>query len=213
MHKVTVIGAGGVGSRIIQLSHKLFDITAMDGDLFEKKNIDRQIMKRSHIGINKAVAMGDMFGVNAIPEFLDEPEQLKGHEFIVCVPDNHACRLTAIEASDMYDIPVVLAGNEEWTANAMYYSGKYRGTSADPRVRYPDMLNAVRKENGDTCTERITTKPQTALANSMAANFAIALAVYWTGDLPPDDILDAHAPFEFIWSKTITETVRGLKDV
>ena len=209
MKKVTLIGAGGVGTRIIPLSINMFDLTVVDGDKFERKNLARQIMGRREIGKNKADAMRDMYGVKSIPEYLTDIEQLKDAEFVICAPDNHKCRLIALLAADEYDFGLILAGNEEYTANAMYYQSRYRNTSTDPRVRYPDILVGADREIGETCLEKIDDKPQTGLANSMAADFALALALYWTGDLPDDDTLAEYAPFDFMWSRSSVSTIRG----
>lgn len=210
MKKLLLIGAGGVGSRIVPLIHTMYEITVMDGDTFEKKNLIRQVLTRKHIGMNKADAMADMYGVQSIPEFLIDPEQLdRGFDIVVCVPDNHMCRMMAILAADRYEFDLVLAGNEEYTANAMYYNQKYQGTSVDPRIRYPEMLRKAEKEAGQTCVEVLDTKPQTALANNMAASLALALVTYWMGNPPSPALIATHAPFEHIWDLSSVHTVKG----
>jgi molybdopterin/thiamine biosynthesis adenylyltransferase len=209
--KITVIGAGGVGSRIIPNAHRMFNIEVMDGDVFETKNLDRQVVTRKYIGTNKAEAMLDMYeGVTGfIPNFLIDPDQLAHAEFVIAAPDNHMCRMLALEAADKYGFPLVLAGNEEYTANAMYYQNKYSGSSIDPRVRYPDIVDGAGREAGEACATRIVDKPQTGLANSMAADFALALAVYWLGELPSDALIKTHAPFEYLWTRSSVHSVRG----
>lgn len=207
---VLVIGAGGVGTRFISLAYRLLDLTVMDGDKFEPKNLDRQLVSRKYIGKNKAEAMKGMYpDIHAIPEYLEFPEQLEGQEFAVAVPDNHMCRVVALNAADAYGFHLILAGNEEYTANAMYYHRKYRGTSVDPRVVYPDILAGAGREAGMACATRIVDKPQTGLANSMAADLALALTLYWTGDSPSEHLIKTHAPFEFKWDRSIMRTVRG----
>lgn len=213
MKKILVVGAGGVGTRIIPLAHKMFDLTVMDGDTFERKNMNRQIMGRNEVGMNKADAMKKLYGVESVPEFLTSIKQLENYEFVICAPDNHLCRLTALMAADEYGFELILAGNEEYTANAMYYHRRYKGTSVDPVIRYPDILAGAEREFAETCLEKIDTKPQTGLANSMAADFALALAVYWLGDLPPSETTDKYAPFEYIWDRSSVQCVKGVEDV
>lgn len=211
MKKILVIGAGGVGTRLIPLAHKMFDLTVMDGDTFELKNMNRQIMGRNEVGMNKADAMAKMYGVASIPKYLDEPDDLFefGDSLVICIPDNHKCRLISILAADMFGFPLILAGNEEYTANAMYYHRRYLGTPVDPRVRYEDIIAGTEREIGETCLQKVDTKPQTGLANSMAADFALALAVYWLGELPDRYIVDRYAPFEFLWHRSSIECIKG----
>lgn len=210
--KIVIIGAGGVGTRLIPLAVPLFaeELHVMDGDTFTKSNLARQVMTRKEVGMNKAEAMSKMYGVRAIPEFLTDPEQLEDCEFCVCVPDNHTCRLIALQASDVYGFPIILAGNEEYTANAMYYEPRYRKSSVDPRMIYPEMMQEHERAETETCLEKIDDKPQTALANSMASDFALALMLYWLGDLPPQHIIQTHAPFEFAWHRSYITTRRGV---
>lgn len=210
MLDVTLIGAGGVGTRLLSLAFRMFDFNVMDGDGFEKKNLDRQLVARKFIGENKAIAMGKMYShIRSIPFMLTETAQLEGSEFVVAVPDNHMARLIALSAADEFGFPLILAGNEEYTANAMYYDNRFMGTSVDPRVRYPDMMEGAGREAGEACATRIVTKPQTGLANSMAADFALALLIYWTTNAPSEHLIRDHAPFEFIWDKSSVKTIKG----
>lgn len=174
--EVMVIGCGGVGTRIIQLlaPSKDLSITVADGDVFERKNMDRQIFGTKYLGINKAIAMHSQYGLAGyIDKFITKEEELDGCKAVICAPDNHKCRLTALRAADKYGFMLVIAGNEEKTASACFYHGSLQGTDADPRIRYPDMMEEVVAENASSCHERAALGGQTALANSMAANFAV----------------------------------------
>ena len=53
--KILVIGAGGIGSFLIQFLDKvgLYDITVADPDVVEEKNLTYQNFKKGHIGQNK----------------------------------------------------------------------------------------------------------------------------------------------------------------
>ncbi len=59
--KITVIGAGGVGTRLIPLACTMFpEMEVMDGDKFTDKNLARQIMTKKEVGMNKADAMKEI---------------------------------------------------------------------------------------------------------------------------------------------------------
>ena len=111
MH-VYIVGCGGTGSALIKefaryLSSKHYsyvnvvDVTLIDGDIVEKKNLDRQAFIESDINHNKAEAMAlavqEVFGLNFYhyPHYLTRYEQLEdllreeeGSIIIGCV-DNH----------------------------------------------------------------------------------------------------------------------------
>lgn len=212
----TVIGAGGIGTRLIPLIKHASELIVMDGDKFERGNLNRQLFPRSAVRKNKADVMVQLYDLHSSrPEMLYRAEQLEGSEFVICVPDNHKCRLIALDASDLYCFPIIIAGNKSGTANAMYYHPKFKGTSVDPRVRYPDMLEEAIEEQATSCLANMEAVPQTALANSIASDFASSLFLYWAGlkeGEVSDEITEKYAPFEHIWRFTEYETIRGVRD-
>ena len=60
-----IIGCGGVGSAIIPsfcLLKTPEEITLIDGDILERKNLNRQLFDAHHLGQNKATALGTKYG-------------------------------------------------------------------------------------------------------------------------------------------------------
>lgn len=209
--KVIIVGCGGIGTHLIPLVVNLsndHEITVMDGDVFEEKNMDRQVFNSTQLDCNKAVAMSELYDVTPLPRWLFEPEQLESYDFIICVPDNNKARLVALEASKMFGIPLVMAGNEARSANAYYYHNCI--PYADPTLRYPSMLEPEAEDAGPSCHERTSTVPQTRLANSMASAMASGLFMYWTetGCNLPDNIRDEYAPVEYIWAPSACKTIK-----
>ena len=56
---IMIIGAGGIGSFLIPLLDRtgLYDITVLDPDNVETKNLTYQNFKKGHVGQNKALVM------------------------------------------------------------------------------------------------------------------------------------------------------------
>ena len=87
MRKILIIGAGGIGSFLIQFLNKveLYDITVADPDVVETKNIPYQNFNQGDVGFNKAVRMKCHYGssVNKISEYpILTEKQMKGYEGI-----------------------------------------------------------------------------------------------------------------------------------
>ena len=214
MKKVIVIGAGGIGSRIVPLLQGLVDsVAVMDYDVLEDGNLGRQLYTMEHVGMSKVEALAKLHPfVEPIDAKLESPEQLEGYDMIICVPDNHSCRVIALAAADLYGSKCIVAGNGSDTANANYYDPQFKGTFADPRIAYPDMLETAVAERSNSCSVVVEEVPQTALANAMAASFATSLFTYWNGELPPYDIIVEYSPFEYRWMASRIETMYGVAE-
>ena len=66
-----IIGCGGVGSAIVPsfcLLKSPPEITLIDGDTIETKNLDRQLFDARQVGLNKAHALGARYGCRFFPE-------------------------------------------------------------------------------------------------------------------------------------------------
>ena len=182
-----LIGCGGVGSAIVPsfcLLKSPADITLIDGDTIERKNLNRQMFDAAQIGKNKAQALASKFGCHALPEWFSRGKlRHYRNDWLLCLVDNHRTRLEAIEVCDEHGCQAIFAANEMHSAEAYYYRRAWKGTPRDPRVYYPELLT---DRSGDPraaaigCTgEAQKTNRQLVSANLMAAALAEHLFVLW----------------------------------
>lgn len=125
--KVCVVGCGGLGGYIIEMLGRLGvgSITAVDGDVFDKTNLNRQLLSDENtIGKSKAIeAQKRMTIVNSdievipVVEFINElnaEDILGGHNVIVDALDNIPSRFVLQEACSMLNIPLVHGAIAGW---------------------------------------------------------------------------------------------------
>ena len=187
-----IIGCGGVGSAIVPsfcLLKPPGDITLVDGDRIEKRNLDRQLFDAAQVGMNKAQALAARHGCRFVPEWFARGKiRHFRHDWLICLVDNHRTRLEALEVCDESGCQAILAANEMHSAEAYYYRRQWQGTPRDPRVYYPE-LNTDR--GGDPraasigCTGELqASHRQLVSANLMAAALAEHLFVLWQMKAP-----------------------------
>ena len=185
-----IIGCGGVGSAIVPsfcLLKPPSDITLIDGDVIERKNLDRQMFTAAQIGLNKAQALAQKYTCRCLPEWFARGKwRHYRSDWLICLVDNHRTRLEAIEVCDEYGCQAVFAANEMHSAEAYYYRRAWKGTRRDPRLYYPEI---VTDRSGDpraaSCTGQAQeTHRQLVSANLMAAALAEHLFVLWQMKAP-----------------------------
>jgi hypothetical protein len=184
---IYIIGVGGVGSWLAPTMCLLAgkdNVTLVDGDKLEKKNLNRQLFTEKEIGQNKAFALAEKYNCHHIPTWYSET--LIAHsaqDWLMCVVDNNPGRIAALRASDMTDCRVIFAANEVHSSEAYVYLPYWKTTRLDPRVMYPEMLNDRRNDpraRSIGCTgEAQTANVQLVTANFMAAALAAHLYVVW----------------------------------
>ena len=98
--KILIIGAGGIGSYLIDTlnnltgngsyERELYEITVSDPDTIEEKNVTYQRFTTDSVGQNKAFFMKTNYEQvvvgNKYPILVDD--QLKGYDLVVCCVDN-----------------------------------------------------------------------------------------------------------------------------
>jgi hypothetical protein len=210
-----IIGCGGVGSAIVPsfcLLKSPGDITLVDGDSIEKKNLNRQLFDASQIGRNKAQALAGRFGCHFIPEWFSRGKiRYSRSDWLICLVDNHRTRREALEECDEHGCQAILAANEMHSSEAYYYRRPWRDTPRDPRVYYPELRTDRRGDPRAAaigCTgEAQTSNRQLVSANLMAAALAEHLFVLWHFKAPRlDKETVAALPYKFAANLSKLET-------
>lgn len=185
--KTYLIGAGGVGSWLAASLVRLIkpeNLVVVDGDALEEKNLDRQLFTRDHIGRNKADALAELYGCDAIPDWYGGTTvEHDRRDIIIGVVDNHPARASILSACDYYGCMAIIAANEVHSAEAYVYLPDWKGTNLDPREYYPEITQVT---EGDPraaaigCTgEAQKANRQLVSANFNAAALAQSLFVCW----------------------------------
>ena len=210
-----IIGCGGVGSAIVPsfcLLKSPAEVTLIDGDTIERKNLNRQMFTAEQIGWNKAAALAGKYGCHSLPEWYARGKlRHTRSDWLICLVDNHRTRLEVLEVCDDYGCQVICAANEMHSAEAYYYRRAWQNTPRDPRVYYPELST---DESGDPrrtsigCTgEMQEANRQLVSANLMAAALAEHLFVLWHLKAPRlDKETVALLPHKFAANLTKLET-------
>jgi molybdopterin/thiamine biosynthesis adenylyltransferase len=213
-----IIGCGGVGSAIVPsfcLLKSPEEVTLIDGDALERRNLDRQMFDASQIGQNKAEALARRYGCRFIAEwFARRKIRHYRNDWLICLVDNHRTRLEVLEVCDEYGCQAIFAANEMHSSEAYYYRRQWQNTERDPRVYYPE-INTDR--SGDPraasigCTGEVQERNrQLVSANLMAAALAEHLYVLWCMKAPRMDRETVELlPHKFVANLSRLETHKG----
>lgn len=215
---IYIIGCGGVGSFLAPTMCLLAgneNITLVDGDTLEKKNLNRQLFDESMIGENKADALARRYRCSAIPEWYSEslmPHQQ--HDWLIGVVDNHIARRAVLNACDMNGCRAILAANEVHSSEAYVYLPEWQGTKLDPRVMYPEIVTDRRNDPRVAaigCTgEAQAANVQLVTANFMAAALAAHLYVVWAMEAGKLDAeVHQHLPHKLVQNLTKNECYKA----
>lgn len=184
---IYIIGAGGVGSWLtpaLTLLTSPEQITVIDGDTLEQKNLNRQLFDESDCGEKKSAALARRYGVSFLTDwFCDGLIEMSPVDWLIVCVDNHVARRAALIECDRYGCKAIFAANETSSAEAYYYTPDWKGTGLDPRVYYPDILtnNAgdPRRQSIGCTGEAQENNVQLVTSNSLAASLAGHLFVLW----------------------------------
>lgn len=212
-----IIGCGGVGSAIVpsfSLLKPPAEITLIDGDTLETKNLNRQLFEAQQVGMNKAAALAERYGCRFLPEWFARGKlRLQRNDWLLCLVDNHRTRLEALEVCDESGCQAIFAANETHSSEAYYYRRTWSGTNRDPRVYYPEISS---DRSGDPratsigCTgEAQVNNRQLVSANLMAAALAEHLFVLWNMKAPRLEAETvASLPYKFVANLSKLETYK-----
>lgn len=212
-----VIGIGGVGSYLTPALCKLVgpeNVTLIDGDSLEQKNMDRQLFDVSQIGQNKAVALAEKYGCAALDQWYSESlVQHAPADWLLVAVDNHAARKAAINACDMSQCRAVFAANETHSSEAFVYLPQWQDTDLDPRNYYPeirtDESNDPRRGQAGCTGEAQERNRQLVTANLMAASLCAHLFMVWSIEARKmSKEAQAHLPFKLVNNLSRNETYK-----
>lgn len=189
--KVCVIGCGGLGGYVIEMLGRIGigTITAIDGDVFDETNLNRQILSDSQtIGLSKAlIAQKRMSLVNSeiivkpINGFLTEENAvslLEGHHVIVDALDQISTRFLVQDVAEQLNIPFVHGAIAGWYGQV---------STIFPGER---TLNKIYKNNAPKGKEKILGNPSftPALASSIQVSEVVKILLQ-RGDLLRNKLL------------------------
>jgi molybdopterin/thiamine biosynthesis adenylyltransferase len=210
-----IIGCGGVGSTIVPsfcLLKSPQEVTLIDGDQIEPRNLNRQLFDARQVGMNKAQALASKYNCRFIPEWFARGKiRHQRNDWLICLVDNHRTRLEALEVCDESGCQAIFAANETHSSEAYYYRRTWKGTARDPRVYYPEIANDRSGDPRTTsigCTgEVLVNNRQLVSANLMAAALAEHLYVLWNVKAPRmDSETVAVLPYKFVANLSKLET-------
>jgi ThiF family len=184
---IYIIGCGGVGSWLtpsLTLLTSPEQITLIDADILEEKNLDRQLFKPEDIGKSKVEALAERYGCHFMHEWFSEGlREFREDDWLIVCVDNHMARKAALNVCDRYGTLAIFAANETSSSEAYFYQREWRGTPLDPRVYFPDILTDKSNDpraRAIGCTgEAQKENPQLVTSNSMAASLAGHLFALW----------------------------------
>lgn len=193
--RIFIVGTGGVGSWLtpsICLLATPRQVTLIDGDLLEEKNMNRQLFTELDIGSNKAEALAQRYKCQSLPEFYHTGKiQHENTDWILCCVDNNRGRFNVLRSCDAFGCQAIFAANETHSAESYYYTPRWSGTKLDPRVYIPEISS---DQSGDPLSRGIgctgdaqEETPQLVSANFMAAALAQHLLVLWGMEAPKLD--------------------------
>lgn len=150
--KACVVGCGGLGGYIIEELGRIGigSITAVDGDVFEESNLNRQLLSSvDNLGSSKAEAaeirmrkVNPLIKINPVCKRLDMEnglDILAGHDIVLDALDNIESRLTLEKLAEKAGIPLVHGAIAGWfgqvttilpgdrTLSLLYPEGESRG--------------------------------------------------------------------------------------
>lgn len=127
--RVLVAGCGGLGGYLIEYLARmgLKYLTAVDGDVFEPSNLNRQLLStQALLGTSKARAARERVRaidpevtVRAVEAFLDgtnADELVRGMDLVLDALDNVPARLTLEDACTRWGVPMVHGAIQGWSA-------------------------------------------------------------------------------------------------
>lgn len=201
--KTFVIGSGGSGGHLIPALSRLLayhqstqtsSLMVIDGDEYEEKNMTRQIVAPSQVGLNKARAMQDFCAYQGLDNVISKEDFISTSTFIpllrnsacpmiVACVDNDATRLAIINAINSVcsdkDFFFITPGNsdgvEEVRGQTLWW-GRVNGTmiGMNPTLAYPNIESPQDSiPHKGSCALHAPSRPQLIPANFLCASLTL----------------------------------------
>lgn len=201
--KTFVVGTGGTGGHLVPALSRLLayhqstqssTLTVIDGDEFEEKNMTRQIVAPSQVGLNKARAMQDFCSYQGLTNVESREDFISTSTFIpllrnarspmvVACVDNDATRLAIIKALEATcgdkDFFFISPGNSDGIEDVKgqtVWWGRIDGTNVglNPVLAFPN-IEAPQDSipHKGSCALHAPSRPQLISANFMAASVTL----------------------------------------
>lgn len=180
---IKIIGLGGVGSvlseKVCRFVEHLQDvqssITLVDGDAYERKNLERQeFLEFGNKATIKEVELSRKFsGINIshIPYFVNEEiisEVIEENDTVLLGVDNHKTRkLVSDFCKELHDVTLISGGNEFTDGNVQIYVRREgKDLTPDLSSYHPEIQNPVDKSPDEmSCEELSQSEPQLFFTN------------------------------------------------
>jgi len=189
--KVCVVGCGGLGGYIIEMLGRLGvgNITAIDGDVFDESNLNRQILsevdfigkKKSFVAFERINKINPEITLKPVVEFLNEENSTRlliNHDIVIDALDKIQIRLLLQKTCKSLKIPLIHGAIAGWYGQVC--------------TIFPedDTLSKIYKSNSDSGMEKDLGNPSftPALVASIQVSEAVKILLN-KGDLLRNKIL------------------------
>jgi hypothetical protein len=162
------------------------EITVIDGDILEVRNLDRQLFDSSYVGWNKAEALAETYSIKWESYYLERDSWIltggysTPYSCLWCCADNHIARKLCLDLVDEGQAALAIIGGNEYNDSEAYpYLSAWKGTTGDPRIYYPELLTDASNDPTNPSCQGVNQAQnrQLALANYLSAGFMVHL--YW----------------------------------
>lgn len=212
-----IIGCGGVGSWLAPTLCKLVkpeNITLIDGDILEEKNMDRQLFNiDTDLNAKKSDCLAKRYDCHTVPEWYYNGLVPLSHKdwLFVCV-DNHPARASALASCDHYKCKAIIAANETHSSEAYVYLPEWKDTVLDPRTYYPEIATTKTNDPRNReigCTgEAQENNRQLVSANFSAAALSQHMYVIWAMESHKmDKEARPFLPHKLVWNLTSMQAI------
>lgn len=229
--KALIVGAGGVTSYMLPALKNSFDleVTLIDGDVLEKRNLDRQLFRNNHVGMNKALALAKTYTFrknecNVVQQYFDT-EMLETEysywfhqaDILICNADNHPARRDLINTAIDLNKPVLVCANEYSTSQAYIFLPELgqQYPMMNPFLRYPEITTSNEGSPISCQGDALEATPQLAIANQVSASLGNLMIHMWAPYLIDEQERGDWYPVEYqtTFSKIETITLGDLADI